>query len=171
MGEERRSSPSVCLHDFFAQKFDGVLFNARYIAPRLLQTMPGITRALISGNIIGTPAFRARSGNQPRGQEQLPSRSKGQGGAGAGAGRVCRAQPYPQPQRTAGQRGVRHLRTSHARIQKRAEACAGETCIGKSNAGETCTGRSHAIKETRIQYESRKNETNSIHPSHPSKKA
>ena len=24
MGEERRSSPSVCLHDFFAQKFDGV---------------------------------------------------------------------------------------------------------------------------------------------------
>ena len=42
MGEERRSSPSVCLHDFFAQKFDGVLFNARYIAPRLLQTMPGI---------------------------------------------------------------------------------------------------------------------------------
>ena len=40
--------------------------------------------------------------------------------------------------------------------QKRAEACAGETCIGKSNAGETCTGRSHAIKETRIQYESRK---------------
>lgn len=44
MGEERRSSPSVCLHDFFAQKFDGVLFNARYIAPRLLQTMPGITR-------------------------------------------------------------------------------------------------------------------------------
>ena len=25
MGEERRSSPSVCLHDFFAQKFDGVL--------------------------------------------------------------------------------------------------------------------------------------------------
>lgn len=64
-----------------------------------------------------------------------------------------------------------HLRTSHARIQKRAEACAGETCIGKSNAGETCTGRSHAIKETRIQYESRKNETNSIHPSHPSGKA
>lgn len=32
-------------------------------------------------------------------------------------------------------------------------------------------GRSHAIKETRIQYESRKNETNSIHPSHPSGKA
>lgn len=29
----------------------------------------------------------------------------------------------------------------------------------------------HAIKETRIQYESRKNETNSIHPSHPSGKA
>lgn len=77
MGEERRSSPSVCLHDFFAQKFDGVLFNARYIAPRLLQTMPGITRTLISGNIIGTPAFRARSGNQPRGQEHLLLRSKG----------------------------------------------------------------------------------------------
>ena len=103
MGEERCSSPSVCLHDFFAQKFDGVLFNARYIAPRLLQTMPGITRALISGNIIGTPAFRARSGNQPRGQEQLPSRSKGQGGAGTGAGRIRRAQPYPQPKRVAGQ--------------------------------------------------------------------
>ena len=34
MGEERRSSPSVCLHDFFAQKFDGVLFNARYIGAR-----------------------------------------------------------------------------------------------------------------------------------------
>lgn len=77
MGEERRSSPSVCLHDFFAQKFDGVLFNARYIAPRLLQTMPGITRALISGNFIGTPTFRVRGGKQPRGQEQLPSRSKG----------------------------------------------------------------------------------------------
>ena len=77
MGEERRSSPSVCLHDFFAQKFDGVLFNARYIAPRLLQTMPGITRTLISGNIIGTTAFRARSGNQCRGQEHLLLRSKG----------------------------------------------------------------------------------------------
>ena len=34
MGEERRSSPSVCLHDFFAQKFDGVFFNARYIGAR-----------------------------------------------------------------------------------------------------------------------------------------
>ena len=122
MGEERRSSPSVCLHDFFAQKFDGVLFNARYIAPRLLQTMPGITRALISGNIIGTPAFRARSGNQPRGQEQLPSRSKGQGGAGAGAGRIRRAQPYPQPKRAAGPRGVHHLCPSRAYIQKRAKA-------------------------------------------------
>ena len=30
MGEERRSSPSVCLHDFFTQKFDGVFFNARH---------------------------------------------------------------------------------------------------------------------------------------------
>ncbi len=36
MGEERRSSPSVCLHDFFTQKFDGVFFNARYIGARLL---------------------------------------------------------------------------------------------------------------------------------------
>lgn len=36
MGEEHRSSPSACLHDFFTQKFDGVLFNARYIGARLL---------------------------------------------------------------------------------------------------------------------------------------
>ena len=51
MGEERRSSPSVCLHDFFAQKFDGVLFNARYIGARLLKTMPE------RQNCLTVPAF------------------------------------------------------------------------------------------------------------------
>ena len=99
MGEERRSSPSVCLHDFFAQKFDGVLFNARYIAPRLLQTMPGITpRTGASSFTIERVRWRGSWSRPDTSCAAVPATEKGS---------------WPM-QST-------FLRASHARIQKRAK--------------------------------------------------
>lgn len=120
-GRNCRSSPSVCLHDFFAQ--------SRWHA---------FQRAIHRATVIANDARNHtdidfwehhRNSCIPCTQRKPAPRAgaasftiQGQGGAGAGAGRIRRAQPYPQPKRAAGPRGVHHLCPSRAYIQKRAKA-------------------------------------------------